>query len=149
MKKIYFAGSIRGGRGDAELYKKMIDELKHYGTVLTEHIGSQGLFSDKSDHEIHEQDIKWLAESDFLIAEVTTPSLGVGYEIGHAVAMEKPVICLYRGLGEAPLSAMIAGSPGIICHKYGDFEEARKILKSVFTENHEATQKVNQHRNKP
>lgn len=135
MKKIYFAGSIRGGRRDAKLYKKIIDELKTYGTVLTEHIGSQGMHSEKSDHEIHDQDMRWLIESDILIGEVTTPSLGVGYEIGHAVAMEKSVVCLYRDLGEARLSAMIGGSPGISCHKYRDFEDIRRFLMDLFATN--------------
>ena len=31
-----------------------------------------------------------------LVAEVTMPSLGVGYEIGRAVAMDKNILCLYR-----------------------------------------------------
>ena len=31
-----------------------------------------------------------------LVAEVTQPSLGVGYEIGRAVAMDKKILCLYR-----------------------------------------------------
>ena len=37
--KIYFAGSIRGGRDDAELYAQMIKTLQSYGTVLTEMVG--------------------------------------------------------------------------------------------------------------
>ena len=31
-----------------------------------------------------------------IVAEVTQPSLGVGYEIGRAVAMGKKILCLYR-----------------------------------------------------
>ena len=31
-----------------------------------------------------------------LVAEVTQPSLGVGYEIGRAVAMKKRILCLFR-----------------------------------------------------
>ena len=31
-----------------------------------------------------------------LVAEVTQPSLGVGYEIGRAVALNKTIICLFR-----------------------------------------------------
>ena len=31
-----------------------------------------------------------------IVAEVTQPSLGVGYEIGRAYAMNKPILCLYR-----------------------------------------------------
>ena len=31
-----------------------------------------------------------------LVAEVTQPSLGVGYELGRAVAMKKRILCLFR-----------------------------------------------------
>lgn len=41
--KVYFCGSIRGGRDDVELYGKIITELKKYGTVLTEHVSDQKL----------------------------------------------------------------------------------------------------------
>ena len=37
--KIYFCGSIKGGRQDAGLYARIIKKLKDYGTVLTEHVG--------------------------------------------------------------------------------------------------------------
>ena len=36
--KVYFAGSIRGGRVDAALYQKMINYIKKTDIVLTEHI---------------------------------------------------------------------------------------------------------------
>ena len=41
--RIYFCGSIRGGRQDAELYARLITMLKGYGTVLTEHVGDTSL----------------------------------------------------------------------------------------------------------
>lgn len=31
-----------------------------------------------------------------LVAEVTQPSLGVGYEIGRAIEMNKKILCLFR-----------------------------------------------------
>ena len=40
---IYFAASIRAGRGDAGIYSKLVKILKSYGTVLTEHVGSSEL----------------------------------------------------------------------------------------------------------
>ena len=40
---IYFCGSIRGGRDDVALYRRIIDQLKQYGDVLTEHIGDVNL----------------------------------------------------------------------------------------------------------
>lgn len=39
--KIYFCGSIQGGRQDAELYTRIIKQLKQYGQVLTEVIGNK------------------------------------------------------------------------------------------------------------
>ena len=42
-KLIYFAGSIRAGRKDAVLYAKIVELLKGYGTVLTEHVGDPNL----------------------------------------------------------------------------------------------------------
>ena len=31
-----------------------------------------------------------------IVAEVTQPSLGVGYELGQGTAMGKKILCLYR-----------------------------------------------------
>lgn len=134
MKNIYFAGSIRGGRKDAEIYRELIDDLKKYGAVLTEHIGSDEVSFDLSDRHIHDRDMDWLTSSDILVAEVTTPSLGVGYEIGRAVAMEKPVVCLYRKSNHSLLSAMIAGSPSLDVHEYSSVKEAAEIFSKLFSE---------------
>ena len=41
--KIYFAGSIRGGRLDADLYRRMIEYMQKSHDVLTEHVGSPDL----------------------------------------------------------------------------------------------------------
>lgn len=41
--KIYFAGSIRAGRGDAQLYHKIVQHLQKFGTVLTEHVGNPNM----------------------------------------------------------------------------------------------------------
>jgi 2'-deoxynucleoside 5'-phosphate N-hydrolase len=96
---IYFAASIRGGRDDWASYLEIVKQLREHGNVLTEHVGDVELSTsgeDTGDHEIHERDLGWLREADYLVAEVTTPSLGVGYEIGKATEWGKPVLCLYR-----------------------------------------------------
>lgn len=80
MKKVYFAGSIRGGREDAGLYRRLIQYIQKDNIVLTEHIGDLSLSKTESlgDSAIYEQDTAWLRESDLVIAECSTPSLGVG-----------------------------------------------------------------------
>jgi nucleoside 2-deoxyribosyltransferase len=75
----------------------------------------------------------WLDACDLIVAEVTVPSLGVGYELGCAVSMEKPVLCLHRPHPDRPLSAMVAGSPGIRTEAYGNLDEAMKIVEAFFT----------------
>lgn len=39
IRRIYFCGSIRGGRDDVHIYKDIISQLGAYGEVLTEHVG--------------------------------------------------------------------------------------------------------------
>lgn len=129
--KIYFAGSIRGGRQDAKLYAQLITELKKYGDVLTEHIGAVEMEAGQTDEEIYTQDMQWLKQSDLVIAEVTTPSLGVGYEIGQAVSMHKKVVCLYRPKVQQNLSAMINGCPDVETYAYATLEEAKRTIKEV------------------
>jgi 2'-deoxynucleoside 5'-phosphate N-hydrolase len=119
QRLIYFCGSIRGGRDDAALYARIIADLQaRFGTVLTEHIGADNLGEHAlTDTQIYERDVAWLRASHgttvcvsalsvppthrsvwgpVVIAEVTTPSLGVGYEVGMAVELGKPTLCLFR-----------------------------------------------------
>ena len=130
--KIYFAGSIRAGRDDVSIYESLIADLRSCGEVLTEHVGdtnlSQAGNDGPDDRCIHDRDMAWLQSCDCVIAEVTMPSLGVGYELGWAVTLNKPVLCLYRQVPERPLSAMIAGSPGIRTDIYSSLDEAKAIM---------------------
>ncbi len=130
--KIYFAGSIRAGWDDAAIYETMIMWLRSFGEVLTEHVGDPALSEagddGPSDRYIHDRDMAWLSSSDLVVAEVTVPSLGVGYELGWATALKKPVLCLRRQMPGRPLSAMIAGSPGIQTSAYFTIKEAETIM---------------------
>jgi len=134
--KIYFCGSIRGGRDLAHTYEQIIGMLQAKGTVLTEHIGSDEVIQENdrvlSDKEIHDRDLSWIVESDLLVAEVTVPSLGVGYEIGRAIEMGKPVLCLYNAGSGKALSAMIAGSDKVEMKLYRRVEEIKRILDEYF-----------------
>ena len=133
--KIYFAGSIRGGRDDAKIYAQIIELLQNYGEVLTEHIGSEKLIDkgepNLSDKEIHDRDMKWLLESDIMVAEVTNPSLGVGYEIGRAIEEKKKVICLYRKSNNKRLSAMISGNINITKNYYNSVRDLKQKLSNL------------------
>lgn len=131
MLNIYFAGAIRGGREDARLYAHLISYLQTFGTVLTVHVGDDGLLQAEKfliEQEIYERDMQWLAAADLVIAEVSTPSLGVGYEIGLAQSLGKEIFCLYRTGQSRRLSAMIAGNPALRVGSYTRVAEAEKLL---------------------
>jgi len=129
-KRIYFCGSIKGGRADIAVYKDLIGFLKNYGKVLTEHIAEDHLVTDQhlSDKEIHDRDIDWLKSADLVIAEVTQPSHGVGYEVAQSLEMGKKVVCLHRNTEGRRLSAMISGAEGVTLIPYTDTEEAKEVL---------------------
>jgi len=127
--KIYFAGSIRGGRQDAVLYHSIIDLLKHYGQVLTEHVGSMDLTGENlPDDAIYQRDMDWLVEADVLVAEVTRPSHGVGFEVARAETLRKPILCLHRPETGRRLSALIGGNPAVHCERYKHTGELPTIL---------------------
>lgn len=134
--KIYFAGSIRGGRDDKDIYRQMIEILSKHGTVLTEHIGNFDLDlsgeKNKTDEFIYNRDMDWVRESDVIIAEVSTPSLGVGYELGSGEVMGKNILCLYREQEGKRLSAMISGNHKMKIEKYQTIEDFENIIKKFF-----------------
>lgn len=129
--RIYFAGSIRGGRDDWAIYKQIIQLLAEYGEVLTEHIGDSELSvtgEDLPNADIHDRDLNWLKSCDYLVAEVTRPSLGVGYEIGKATEWGTAVLCIYRASVTPCLSAMIAGCDLVTLQTYDNVEELRSFF---------------------
>ena len=130
--KVYFCGSIRGGRDHADIYMQLIKHIQSLNCqVLTEHVGckekdANGVLmpdSGLSDIAIHDRDIAWLDESDVIVAEVTMPSLGVGYELGHAKLKSKPTLCLFREGDGKRLSAMVAGAEDKMMFKVVDYKE--------------------------
>lgn len=135
MKKIYFAGSIRGGRVDAALYGRLIGYMQKSAAVLTEHVGSPHLNimeQGRKDTEIYEQDMAWLRESDMLIGECTCPSLGVGYELAYAEKIGKSCHIFYDRT-KTQLSAMLTGNPYFHIHPYEKEEDIYPLLDAIIS----------------
>ena len=132
-KKVYFAGSIRGGRDDARIYHEIIEHIQKTCTVLTEHVGREDYHVDEQgllDEAIYHQDMAWLVESDLVIAECTHPSLGVGYELAYAEKLGKPCYLFYRDR-EVTLSAMLTGNSYFKIYKYKEKEVLFKIIDEI------------------
>lgn len=121
MAKIYFACSILGG-GDTSHYLGILEALKDAGAeVISEIFVHDALNLGGSPlpaNEIYERDIEMIQEADAIVAEVSNPSLGVGYELGYAEALRKPTLLLFNADSGKRLSAMLAGNPNPQLQEY-------------------------------
>jgi nucleoside 2-deoxyribosyltransferase len=110
---IYFACSITGGRDFEAVYQTITRTLLDGGhEVPTAHLAESGVVALEKvvdAGEIYSRDVNWIRACEALIAEVSTPSHGVGYEVAYALGLGKPVLCCHQA-GQA-VSKMITGNP--------------------------------------
>ena len=136
---IYFACSITGGRQDEIAYRAIVNALLADGhEVPTAILASPEVVSLEAvvnPVDVYTRDIAWIKACDALVAEVSTPSHGVGYEIAYALSISKPVLCVYQaGL---PVSKMIAGNthPNLNVATYrsseGAVDQVREFLSNL------------------
>ncbi len=85
------------------------------------------------DTQIYEQDTAWLKICDLLIAECTTPSLGVGYELAYAEKLQKPCYLFYDR-AKTQLSAMLTGDPYFHIFPYEKEDDIYPLLERILTE---------------
>ncbi|MCK4490904.1 MAG: nucleoside 2-deoxyribosyltransferase, partial [Anaerolineales bacterium] len=132
------------GRDDEDIYQQLVGTLLSMEVdVPTAHISETGieeLDAREDPSDIYYRDVSWIEESDLLIAEVSTPSHGVGYEIGYALDLNKPVLCLYRQ--QVVISKMILGNPHplLTVLSYKDLNEAEKLIRKYLSEIHDISQ---------
>ena len=125
---IYFACSITGGREYESFYRQFVAALEADGHVIpTSHLAkAEALEGERqlSPQDVYERDVNWIRNCDALIAEVSVPSHGVGYEIGYALNEGKPVLCLYQETRR--VSKMITGNshPALRVGSYAVFDDA-------------------------
>jgi hypothetical protein len=109
---IYFSCSITGGRQDQQVYHAIVELLlKADHEVPTAHLSRADVMAKETTinpAEVYHRDVKWVLGCDALIAEVSTPSHGVGYEIALALLEHKSVFCCYQQ--NRRVSKMILGN---------------------------------------
>jgi len=128
--KIYFSGSIRGGEPDKGWFQALIRHISRHGEVLTEDSFGYSLDEENrfDDALIYERDMDWLRMADAVVAEVSAPSLGVGYEIAKAEEWGKPLLLLYREQPGRRPSAILNGNKSL---EMLVFREDADALKAV------------------
>jgi nucleoside 2-deoxyribosyltransferase len=136
---IYFSCSITGGRDDQPVYKEIVAALLQDGHIVpTAHLSDaniQVLETKVLAEDVYQRDVDWVKDCDVLVAEVTTPSHGVGYEIALAETLGKPVFCCYQTGKRVSIMILGNSSPKFRVRSYQTSEEAvrhmREFLKDI------------------
>lgn len=135
--KVYFAGSIRGAtfEGKEACYQAIIDAIRENGVLVSEHAAVTGETETLRDTDIHQRDIEWIDNSDFMIAEVSSPSHGVGYEIAYALySSDMTILCLHkRGV---KVSAMLTGNTNLFVEAYDTPVDAAILVRNFLAGNY-------------
>jgi hypothetical protein len=134
--KIYLGFTVAGNRSSVEAAKKILSVLQLMGhDVLTTHL----LRTDAWDadrrvppQEIFGRDMKWLAECDIFVAEVSGSSFGLGFETGYLLgATTKKTVLFYdRGVQDR-LSLLIVGNTHPNCRlvPYTQLDELEDLVR--------------------
>ena len=130
---IYCAGPIRGNTSFQTNYLEIIKFVESLGhTALAELNGKFNPSIPLSENQIYTRDIKWVNGSNLMIAEISGPSIGVGFEISYALFQKKvPVLALASNEVQKP-SAMLTGcgSEFLTIKRYRDIRDMQNIVSS-------------------
>jgi nucleoside 2-deoxyribosyltransferase len=130
---IYCAGPIRGNTSYHENYSEIVRIVESMGHTALSEVSSK--FSSSiplNAKQVYTRDIKWIDGSKIMIAEVSGPSLGVGFEVSYALFVKKiPVLAIYHEQA-GQISAMISGcsNPLLQIKKYTNIDDLTSVVKN-------------------
>jgi hypothetical protein len=129
---IYCAGPIKGNTTYQDNYSEIVRIVESMGhTALSEKSSKFSSTILLSDKQIYTRDIKWIDGSKIMVAEVSGPSIGVGFEISYALFIKKmPVLAVYHNEA-GQISSMITGctNPLLEIKKYSNVDDLTSIVK--------------------
>lgn len=84
-----------------------------------------------SPEEVYKRDLTAINDCDVLVADVTYPSIGVGFEIMYALNKSKQVICISK---TRRISNILKGATAIEIIYYSKFDDLSKKMKTKILE---------------
>jgi 2'-deoxynucleoside 5'-phosphate N-hydrolase len=137
--KVYFGFTVAGSRSSVEAAKKIVGILESMGhEVLTSHLLHEDAWeADRRlpPQEVFARDMKWLAQCDIFIAEVSGSSFGLGFEAGYLLgATPKKTILFYDRAVERKISLLIVGNthPNCMLVPYAGLDLLEDLVRSRF-----------------
>ena len=135
---IYCAGPIKGNTAYQDNYSEIVRIVESMGhTALSEKSSKFSSTILLSDKQIYTRDIKWIDGSKIMIAEVSGPSLGVGFEVSYALFVKKiPVLAVYHDQA-GQISSMITGFTNALLQvkKYSNIDDLTSTIKKFIASN--------------
>ena len=124
-----------------EAAKKIVDVLQSMGhEVLTSHLLREDAWEGDRrlpPQEVFARDMRWLAQCDIFIAEVSGSSFGLGFETGYLLgATQKKTILFYERAAEPKISLLIVGNthPNCVLAPYSRLDELEELVQTCVSE---------------
>ncbi len=127
MKKAYLSISFQNRKNLQPEITAIQNSLVAYNIQLFIFVDNYH-FTKEQEKEMMQQAFADINSSEFLIAEVSEKAIGVGIEIGYAVAAKKPVIYLRNEMAEHSTTASGAASQMIIYRNMSDLEQKLTLV---------------------
>jgi hypothetical protein len=138
MATIYFAGAITGDRGDLAIYRSFVSRLRDNGHIVFAPCIDPTVEDERatSPSEIFQADVNLIQAAasarGLVVADVSVPSTGVGYEVALAVGVHlMRTICLFRPAYTPRCSAMISGNPAVTLIQYVDEADVGRATRTL------------------
>ncbi len=124
--KMFFTYKSKGSIDTSDKLEKINNFLEKKGELLSKDLRLKNFKPSgekMNDKDILDRSLNLIKECDVFIADVSFPSLGVGYQINFAKNLNKKIICLYEVQVKQELSPIINRDNYIHLIKYKDLEE--------------------------
>lgn len=128
--RIYLAAAMTNAARDPGAVGVLLSHIEALGhQVPTSHVAApdgRSRDAELSNAQLAQRDLSWVASSDVLVAEVSTPSHGVGIEVLAATRSGKPVLLLHSR--DAAVSRLLLGLPGVEAYPYASVHDACGVV---------------------
>jgi hypothetical protein len=133
---IYCSSPFGGDTSDQKLHQeliKYIENLEH--TVLSAHSGKFSSSIPLTEKQMYKRSLKWIDGSKLMIAEISGPSIGVGFEISYAIFKRKIPVLVLCTEDFQNISSMLYGcdSPLLTLRKYKNIDDMKSIVKTFIS----------------
>jgi len=132
--KIFFIASIHGKQKFIDHYQKIVDivEAKDHKITADHVLNSTKMEMAKWDHDqdlaFHKKVLRGIKSHDVVLAEISYPSLSVGYLLALAVESGKPAIALYNTEKKPHLLRTLEADDKFYSYQYRDYVDLQDEL---------------------